>query len=210
MTRWIALPLATLFLLLVACSDSEAAQETPPQEPTAVDGAGESTPTAEEQTEASPQVPPEAPAGPAFAVEFRNAHEAMPGVLFGGQPTPAQFEAAADAGCKTVVNMRRDGEPGTDGEPELIEELGMLYVHLPIGGPETYTKDNAERFAALLEDPENLPMIVHCGSGHRIGLMYGLKAFHVDGLEADAALQLALDNGMSASRADTLRGVLKR
>ncbi len=124
-----------------------------------------------------------------------NAVEPMTGVLAGGQPTAEMLVLAGDEGYKTVINLRDEGEPGT-GEQE-VEEAGLRYVSLPIAGAEGLTAENAHAFARVLAEAE-LPAIVHCGSGNRVGALFALKAYFVDGVGAAEALELGRASGLTS------------
>jgi len=125
-----------------------------------------------------------------------NLREPLPGVISGGQPSPEQLSAARNAGYKTVLNLRLPDEKGIGNEPEIVAGLGMEYVSLPINGSAGLTRENAEAFAKALETTE-YPLVIHCGSGNRIGALFALKAFWVDGVSAEEALQIGLDSGLT-------------
>lgn len=130
----------------------------------------------------------------------------LPDVITGGQPNGAQFEALAKAGYKTVVNTRAHGEPLTDQEPQFVEQLGMRYVHIPISGGGDLSVDNAKRLAEALDG--GLPALVHCASSNRVGALFALKAFHLDGQSADDALALGRAAGLTRME-PIVRGLLK-
>ncbi len=123
-----------------------------------------------------------------------NAKRPAPGVLSGGQPSLEQLEAAGRAGFKTVINLRAPGESGTR-EPE-VTAAGMHYVALPIAGADAISEENARALAAALEEAEQ-PILLHCGSGNRVGALLALKAFHVDGKSAEEALQYGIESGVT-------------
>ena len=116
------------------------------------------------------------------------------GLLTGGQPSLEQLEAIRDAGFRTVINLRAEGEKGA--KAEAVEALGMRYVALPIRGAESLTEDSAEAFAAVLAAAER-PAIVHCGSGNRVGALFALKAFYVDGAEVEEAYEVGRRAGLT-------------
>lgn len=118
------------------------------------------------------------------------------GMISGGQPSPEELTALRDAGYKTVMNLRNPDEPGVGNEAEVVDGLGMTYVSLPIDGAASLTRENVEAFAEALESVE-YPLAIHCGSGNRIGAMFALKAFWLDGKAADEALQIGRDAGMT-------------
>lgn len=121
-------------------------------------------------------------------VEVLNGNTPVPGVLTAGQPTEEQLVAMAEAGYRTVVNMRTDGEQGNWDARAKAEALGMEYIAFPIRGAKDLTRENAERLAELLDDAGKQPMVVHCGSSNRVGALFAMKSFFVDGKDADTAL----------------------
>ncbi|MEJ2086662.1 MAG: sulfur transferase domain-containing protein [Acidobacteriota bacterium] len=117
------------------------------------------------------------------------------GLLTGGQPSPEQISAIADRGFKTVINLRTEAEtPNTNAA--YVESLGMVYIAIPIGGAEDLNEENAASLAEALDDSEQ-PILLHCGSGNRVGALIALKAYYVDGATAEEALELGLDAGMT-------------
>lgn len=164
--------------------------ETPPPETSAPPPQATATPPVEADTESG------APAGEAIAI--RNAKTPAEGILAGGQPTVEQFEQAARAGYRTVVNLRAPGEQGSWDEAAKAAELGVRYVAIPIAGPDGLTADNARKLAEVVDDPEALPAMVHCASGNRVGALFALKAHHVDGESADSALAIGREAGLTS------------
>lgn len=144
--------------------------------------------------------PPLAPSAEAAAVDpdslVRNGRMPLEGVLTGGQPTDEQLAALADAGYKTIINLRRPDERGTRGEAETVAGLGMAYVSLPVDGADGLTEENAAALAAALAEAER-PLLLHCGSGNRVGALLAMKAFWLDGASAEEALELGRDGGMT-------------
>jgi uncharacterized protein (TIGR01244 family) len=121
----------------------------------------------------------------------------MEGVVSGGQPSAEQLAQAADAGFKTVINLRGPNERGgADDEAAQVQGLGMTYVHLPIQGAEGVNEENARALDAALAAAEK-PVLLHCGSGNRVGGLLALKAHHVDGLGVEEAMAYGLESGMT-------------
>ncbi len=134
--------------------------------------------------------PPSAAAG-----LLPNGVEPFPGVYAGGQPQPEQLASASQAGVRTVINLRRPDERGTRGEQDRVEELGMTYVSIPISGADDFDAQNAQALSDALEQAER-PVIVHCGSGPRVGALFAMRAFYVDGLSVEEALEVGRASGM--------------
>ena len=130
-------------------------------------------------------------------VTIMNGLTPFDGVLVGGQPTRDQFEEAQAAGFRTIINLRGIGEVGTDVEPGLVAGLGMTYHHLPINGAAGITFDNAEALDKLMGTSEG-PIMVHCASGNRVGALFALKAYRMDGKSAQDALNQGLRAGLTS------------
>jgi len=159
-------------------------------------------PATEPATESAPQPATEPTtepaAGSAPEVQIRNARTPREGVLTGGQPTEEQLAEMADAGYRTLVNLRTSGENEiSDREAELAETLGLRYVQLPVAGAEGLTEDNARELSKLLGDESAYPMVVHCGSGNRVGALFALEAFHVHGEDPETALRIGKEAGLT-------------
>ena len=155
--------------------------------------AGAETPPA--QMEETPE-PSTAETAEVPMIEIPNGILVEGGILSAGQPDEAGLQQAADAGYRTIVNLRGPGEEGElAGEAELVRELGMAYVEIPITGAEAYTEENARLLSDALTAEGALPAVVHCRSGNRVGVLLALKAFHVDGVEGPAALELGFASG---------------
>ncbi len=137
-----------------------------------------------------PEVPPE------WAELVPNARVPREGVLSGGQPSPEQLEAIQEAGFRTVINLRAPGEPHTAEEPELVDRLGLDYLSIPVRGAAGMTEENARALAKALEESEG-PVLLHCSSGNRIGGLFALMAFYVDGKGVEEAIEIGLASGMT-------------
>ena len=148
-----------------------------------------------------PAVEPGAPlAAEAAAVDpaslVRNGMMPLEGVLTGGQPTDEELAALRDAGYQTVINLRMPDEKGTQDEPETVAALGMTYVSLPVDGAAGLTDENAAALAAALDQAAR-PVLLHCGSGNRVGALLALKAFKLDGASAEEALEIGRGAGLT-------------
>jgi uncharacterized protein (TIGR01244 family) len=83
----------------------------------------------------------------------------------------------AAKGIKTVINLRT--QPEMDNctqvpfdEAALLKELGMTYVHIPLGGPDTpYTPEAVEKFATALEGADS-KVLLHCTVAWRASHMW--------------------------------------
>jgi len=85
-----------------------------------------------------------------------------------GQPTAAQFEAVKDAGYEVVINLalgntRRD----LANEPQLMSELGLDYVHIPVEFEQPTAADLDEFFEAM-DANQGKKCFVHCIANARV------------------------------------------
>lgn len=120
-------------------------------------------------------------------LDLPNARTVAEGLISAGQPSTAQLKAAAEAGVKTIVNLCVAGECGWD-EAATVKELGMRYIAIPVCGSQDVTAANAKKLHEVVEDKDNYPIVVHCGSGNRVGALFALKAFHEEGCDPETAV----------------------
>lgn len=113
-----------------------------------------------------------------------------------GQPDPEQLRQLAAAGVRTVVNLCGDGECDWN-EAARVEEHGMRYVHLPVCGPQDVCVERARELDGVLADAGNYPLLVHCGSGNRVGALFALRAQACLGCSPETALDAGKRAGLS-------------
>ncbi len=171
----------------LGCGKTKANANAPSSVATSTGGAHDETPVPETPVPATPEKLPNA--------------IVVAGVLTGGQPSPAQYDAMAKDGSKTVISLRTTEEPGASASALGVEALGMTYVSIPIDAPAGLTRENVQKFSDALSEAEG-PVVVHCGSGNRVGAMYGLKALWIDGATPADALEIARSSGMTGLEPD--------
>ncbi len=133
----------------------------------------------------------------ALATDIPNARMLSEGLLTGGQPSIEQLEAAARDGYHTVVNLRPPGEQNDWDEASKAAALGLRYITIPIAEVGDLTAESAGMLAGIIGDPANKPIMVHCASGNRVGALFALKAFHLDGESAERALAIGREAGLT-------------
>ncbi len=139
-------------------------------------------------------------------LRFPHACRPVDGVIACGLPNPDELREAHAGGLRTVVNLCPMAEQPFD-EAAMVTALGMRYEHIPISGAQDLTRDNALKFAAIVNDSANHPLVVHCKSGNRAGALYALKAFFADGCDAESALAAGLTAGLTVLK-PAVRAVL--
>lgn len=128
-------------------------------------------------------------------------------VTSAGQPDRAALEAFAGSGYGAVIDLRAPDEDRGYDERQAVESLGMNYVTFPISGPGDIDFDKAAELDALIEAQDG-PVLVHCGSGNRVGAMLAL----IDSLEGasdEEALATGREFGLTRLE-DTVRERLER
>lgn len=96
-----------------------------------------------------------------------NVGRVAPGVLRGAQPDKAGYATLKAMGVRTVLDMRT-----SENEKAQVEAAGMRAVAIPIEMTRDGLKDRVDRVVALMADPANLPVYVHCRHGQdRTGIV---------------------------------------
>jgi protein tyrosine/serine phosphatase len=97
----------------------------------------------------------------------------------GAQPASADYPDLAALGVKTVIDLTRDGR---DDEKGLVEAAGMKFVRIPLTTTEAPAGMAITQFLALVTDPANQPVYVHCQGGrHRTGTMTAIYRMTQEG-----------------------------
>jgi tyrosine-protein phosphatase SIW14 len=149
--------------------------------------------------------------GPFLAYRANYAHhkrlrEVTRGVLFrSGQLTADGFrDAVRRFGIRTIVNCQNDvpdprlpqsfWDRRTVAESDLCRELGVRYVQLspdlrPQRTDPTARPEVIDPFLAVLDDPANHPVLLHCRAGlHRTGVLTAVYRMEYEGWGHLAAL----------------------
>jgi protein tyrosine phosphatase (PTP) superfamily phosphohydrolase (DUF442 family) len=105
-----------------------------------------------------------------LAPGLSNAGQPLEDVATAGQPEKGHLRRLAEAGYRTVVDLRIPEEPRRLDEPEVVRCVGMEYVNIPVGH-EFVDDETFERFRGLMQEPERRPMLVHCSSANRVGAL---------------------------------------
>ena len=117
------------------------------------------------------------------------------GVTSAGQPDEAALEVFADVGYVAVIDLRGAEENRGIEEAQLVEEMGMYYVPFPIEGKDAISFDNARKLDALIAEHDG-PVLVHCGSGNRVGALLALRA-SANGADDEAAIEAGIAGGLT-------------
>ncbi|HSJ88816.1 MAG TPA: protein tyrosine phosphatase family protein [Anaerolineales bacterium] len=84
-----------------------------------------------------------------------------------GMPTAEQMKEVADANVDIVINLAMKTSPGAfENEDQLVESLGMKYVHIPVEWTNP-TRQNLEDFFKAMDEHRNDKVFVHCQANYR-------------------------------------------
>jgi uncharacterized protein (TIGR01244 family) len=106
-------------------------------------------------------------------LDVTNYHVVNTGLATSGQPSADVLRGLAEQGFKTVINLRTDAEAGTAEEAEIIQSVGLRYVHVPVM-PATLSLEDVATVADILDDPAAGPVLLHCASANRVGAIWTL------------------------------------
>lgn len=130
-------------------------------------------------------------------------------LLISAQPTEDTLDWLAAKGVKTVINLRTNRENRNNGFDELehARELGMNFVHIPMGGEDDYTPEQVRQFAKAFREAEARgDVLVHCSSGGRARLIWMAYLIEELGLEPEEAIARANKLGGRPWELDRLLG----
>lgn len=94
-----------------------------------------------------------------------------------GQPTADALRSMKAAGVTTVISLRRQSEMDDRqqvpfDEPALVKELGMTYVHIPLGGADTpYTPEAVAKVNEAMKAAKG-KVLLHCTVAWRASHMW--------------------------------------
>lgn len=123
----------------------------------------------------------------------------QPGLYTAGQPAAGDWRAIADAGVRTVINLRTATEMAGRDERAEVAAVGMRYIEIPIDGPGGITPENAKRLREALAAARG-DALVHCASANRAGGLLAV-ALAQQGIAVEEALAIGRAAGMKSTEA---------
>jgi uncharacterized protein (TIGR01244 family) len=116
-----------------------------------------------------------------------------PGIFVSGQIAPDDVAAAANAGIRTIINNRPDGEePGQPADAEIeaaAKAAGLGYRHIPVSGG-----FSEAQVAAMADALDEGPALAFCRSGTRSTCLWALARAR-QGRPAESILEAAAAAG---------------
>jgi len=122
-----------------------------------------------------------------FGVDIDNFGQISKDYYRGAQPDSNGFAQLKKLGVKTVIDLQDDGKAQ---EEAWVRNAGMQYFRVPLSSTDKAGDQQAAYFLSLVNNPDNLPVYVHCAGGrHRTGEMTAIYRITHDGWTADQAFQ---------------------
>lgn len=108
--------------------------------------------------------------------KLQNSEQLQPvdGITSTGQPDADDLALVAEAGYVAVVDLRGTDEDRGIDEAAVLERLGLTYISLPLSSPDAINFENAAKLEEILAGIEG-PVLLHCGSGNRVGALLALR-----------------------------------
>jgi protein tyrosine phosphatase (PTP) superfamily phosphohydrolase (DUF442 family) len=109
-----------------------------------------------------------------------------------GQPTISQLLSVKMAGYRSIVNLA----PGTHenalpNEREIVESLGLEYIHIPVQFDRP-TIEDFDRFCDVMQSSQDRSIFVHCAANLRVSsFMYLYRRIDRDVTPEAAQIDLA-------------------
>src|SRR5688500_7020843 len=130
-----------------------------------------------------------------------------------GQPSQDAFRKMAADGVKTVINLRGTSEMNdrtvvSFDEAAFLKELGVDYVHIPVGEQHEYNFSAVKRFADALErgKPKG-KVLLHCTVAWRASYVWGTYLHKFRNYDLNEAIRHAESMHTSANRVERLLGI---
>jgi tyrosine-protein phosphatase SIW14 len=125
---------------------------------------------------------------------IRNFHKVNDGLYRGGRPDREDVARLKDLGVKTIVDLECKL---FDREPPVVKteriwaaESGIRFEHIPMHPIRAPGKRDVEKALALITDPSNQPVYVHCSRGSdRTGVVVAAYRIRCDGWTVKDAIE---------------------
>ena len=143
-----------------------------------------------------------APFGNNISPAITYYNRVSPYVATAGLLEEGGLEEAQKHGFKLLVDLRQPDENGVEAEMKQAAKLGLEYISIPVasGAPDW---DQVHALAALLNEPEHYPCLVHCVSANRAGAIWALYRGRL-GVPKEIAIQEGRAAGLE-SREEAVR-----
>ena len=99
--------------------------------------------------------------------DIRNYRDYSPGFASAGQPSAEQFELLSQNGFERVIYIAFNNSRGAvENEDQLVKELGMDYVQVPVIW-DAPTRSDFYAFAGAMQKEPEKKTLLHCQANYR-------------------------------------------
>ncbi|HYY55736.1 MAG TPA: dual specificity protein phosphatase family protein [Pyrinomonadaceae bacterium] len=129
--------------------------------------------------------------------ELPNFHQVNDRLWRGAQPREGGIRKLAALGVKTILNLRAEDSRALTEERE-AHVAGLRYFNVAMEGLDRPKDEMVDRALAIINDPANQPVFVHCKHGaDRTGTVVAIYRITHDGWSSEQALHEAKQYGLS-------------
>ena len=129
----------------------------------------------------------------------RNGTILADNLLAAGQVTELQFEELVDMGYTNFISLRPTSENGAGWEETHVVDDDVMFTRIPVAGAGGLTRENVMALNEILEEAEasSENTVLYCASSNRVGGLLALKAYWLDGIAPDDALEIGRQAGLT-------------
>jgi protein tyrosine/serine phosphatase len=145
----------------------------------------------------SPVLMAQKPAGTAQQYdELPKFHRVNERLYRGAQPREGGISELAALGVNTIINLR-DNDERAEREESEAHKAGLRYFNIPLARLGRPADEKVDRALALIDDPENGVVFVHCAHGEdRTGVVIAIYRISREGWTSEQAKEEANRLGM--------------
>jgi protein tyrosine phosphatase (PTP) superfamily phosphohydrolase (DUF442 family) len=136
----------------------------------------------------------ERPPAPSLPVDIPQFATIKERVAAGLKPYPDGLQWLKDNSYRTVLHLRHPGEDDS-ADRKQVEKHGLVYLSLEVS-PDILTRELADQFNALVNEPGNRPLFVYDKNGVLAGGLWYLYFRMADGVSENEALTRARRLGL--------------
>jgi len=142
------------------------------------------------------------PFGDMVSDNIYNYHRHTPTIATAGKLKTGAIAELKRHGFNTIVDLRTKAE-GVAEEAAAVKKSGMIYHNLAVNKsfPSATTLD---KFQRLVEDKKQHPILLHCGSANRVGMVWAAYLIRT-GHSYEAAVLAGRTIGMKPTREKQLK-----
>lgn len=126
-------------------------------------------------------------------VRFPEAHRVVSGAI-----DEAHMQAIKASGIQHVVSLRPAEENPNFDEPSAAAAQGLEFHAIPIKGPQSLTRENAQTLDDVLAEIGEESALLHCSSGNRVGALIALREAWIKGRPTEEAIETGKRWGLAA------------